>query len=167
MKKNIYVASSWRNPIQQEVVPFLRGQGHDVYDYREPIPGHHGFGWSRIDPNWMSWTAEKFRVALNHPLAEEGFTFDSKAMEWATEFCIVLPCGNSAHLEVGWAVGRGKRTSVFWPSKDVWTSSETAKQSPFRRAIEPELMYKLAEKVDPRYFCTTWDELKGFHGVGY
>ena len=29
---------------------------------------------------------------------------------WDDTFVLVLPCGRSAHLELGWAVGQGKRT---------------------------------------------------------
>ena len=32
----IYVASSWRNSYQQDVVSFLRNEGHEVYDYTHP-----------------------------------------------------------------------------------------------------------------------------------
>lgn len=39
----IYVASSWRNEIQPDVVSALQGVGHDVYDFRHPIDGIEGF----------------------------------------------------------------------------------------------------------------------------
>ena len=32
----IYVASSWRNPYQPEVVAALKKAGHEVYDFRNP-----------------------------------------------------------------------------------------------------------------------------------
>ena len=32
----IYVASSWRNSYQQDVVSFLRNEGHEVYDFTHP-----------------------------------------------------------------------------------------------------------------------------------
>lgn len=35
----IYVASSWRNPFQQEVVNILRDLGHEVYDFKNPHMG--------------------------------------------------------------------------------------------------------------------------------
>lgn len=47
----IYVASSWRNPYQPEVVAALRKAGHQVYDFRNPEdnPGgrsaHTEAGW--------------------------------------------------------------------------------------------------------------------------
>jgi len=49
---SIYVASSWRNTHQPSVVAALREAGHDVYDFRNPRPGDHGFHWSMIDPDW-------------------------------------------------------------------------------------------------------------------
>nr|DAI36486.1 MAG TPA: Nucleoside deoxyribosyltransferase [Caudoviricetes sp.] len=44
----IYVASSWRNQHQPQVVSFLREQGHEVYDFRHPA-GKTGFQWSQIE----------------------------------------------------------------------------------------------------------------------
>ena len=34
--KKVYVASSWRNPIQPAIVALLRGHALDVYDFRNP-----------------------------------------------------------------------------------------------------------------------------------
>lgn len=48
----IYVASSWRNSFQQDVVKFLRDVGHEVYDFKNPPHGRGGFSWSDIDKNW-------------------------------------------------------------------------------------------------------------------
>jgi hypothetical protein len=39
----LYVASSWRNARQPEVVARLREAGHEVYDFRNPAPGNTGF----------------------------------------------------------------------------------------------------------------------------
>ena len=39
----IYVASSWRNPYQPEVVAALRKAGHEVYDFRNPKDNPGGF----------------------------------------------------------------------------------------------------------------------------
>ncbi|MEQ1572451.1 MAG: hypothetical protein ABMA64_42920 [Myxococcota bacterium] len=57
----IYVASLWRNPSQPALVGALRADGHCVYDFRQPSPTDHGFGWSEIDPStnelrdWLRW----------------------------------------------------------------------------------------------------------------
>ncbi|MCR6647780.1 MAG: hypothetical protein NVV70_06430 [Cellulomonas sp.] len=127
--RRIYVASSWRNPDQPKVVDLLRARGFEVYDFRNP-PGRSGFSWSEIDPWWRSWTAEEYIAALEHPLAVAGYASDFAAMQWADTFVLVLPCGRSAHLELGWAVGAGKRTVIIT-----------------RDGEEPELMAKMVDHI--------------------
>ena len=126
----IYVASSWRNDYQSVVVSALRDEGHEVYDFKNPKPGNHGFHWSEIDPYWKNWSLLQYQEALKHPLSDEGFSLDFRAMCWADAFALVLPCGRSAHLELGWAVGAGKKTVIMLDG-----------------AVEPELMYKLVDHV--------------------
>lgn len=127
----IYLASSWRNPQQPAVVAELRDAGHEVYDFRNPPGGiENGFRWSEIDPDWMTWTADQYRQALGHPLAERGFKSDFDGMKWADTGVLLLPCGRSAHLELGWMAGAGKRTIIVT-----------------RTGEEPELMAKLADHV--------------------
>jgi hypothetical protein len=127
--RNIYVASSWRNPSQPSVVAYLREQGHNVYDFREPEPGNDGFRWSEIDPDWQQWNAETFRGALSHPVAQHGFALDMNALRWADTTILVMPCGRSAHLEAGYAAGAGQRVAILL-SRD--------------QPAEPELMYSMA-----------------------
>ena len=61
MAKKIYVASSWRNEFQPEVVKTLRALGHEVYDFRNPPHGRGGFQWSSIGEDWLEWSAEQYR----------------------------------------------------------------------------------------------------------
>ena len=128
-RKRIYVASSWRNPIQQEIVQVLRDSGHEVYDFRNPSPGNHGFAWSEVNPDWLQWTPEQFTRDLyaGNPAVIRGFQFDKDALDWADTCVLVLPCGRSAHLEAGYAAGQGKLT-LFYLHPDKF---------------EPELMYLL------------------------
>src|SRR5687768_13580956 len=111
--RKIYVASSWRNSGQFAVVEALRLCGHEVYDFKNPRPGNKGFAWSEIDPDWQGWSAARYRELLDHPIAKAGFASDFNAMKWADTFVLVLPCGRSAHLELGWAAGAGKQTLIL------------------------------------------------------
>jgi len=122
----IYVASSWRNDYQPDVVFGLREAGHQVYDFRHPGPGNDGFHWRQIDPKWKSWGARQFAEALSHPTAEHGFRLDYGAMQCAEACVLVLPAGRSAHMEASWFVGAGKPLLILLSDG------------------EPELMYKLA-----------------------
>jgi hypothetical protein len=133
----IYVASSWRNELQPEVVSILRTAGHEVHDFRHPAPGDQGFAWSEIDKNWKNWTARQFYNALHHPIAQKGFKADFDAMLWAEAFVLVQPCGRSAHLQLGWACGAGKRTIILLAHQQ-----------------EAELMYKCAD-----FICYTMSEV--------
>ena len=126
----IYVASSWKNPYFVEVVARLRAEGHEVYDFRNPPHGGHGFKWTEIDPDAHSWSFAQYREGLKHPKAERQFAADLEAMLWADSCVLVLPCGRSAHTEAGWFSGRGLKTIAYIPQFD-----------------EPELMYKLFDSV--------------------
>lgn len=63
----IYVASSWRNQHQPQVVSFLREQGHEVYDFRHPA-GKTGFQWSQIDEDCGIGVQTNIGLRLNIPL---------------------------------------------------------------------------------------------------
>lgn len=129
-RMKIYVASSWRNEVQPEVVATLRKLGHDVYDFKNPMPTGGGFTWSNVDEDWQNWNVNSYLQALCHPAAEAGFTSDYEAMQWADAFVLVMPSGRSSHLEAGWAIGQGKPTCILLASEQ-----------------EPELMYKLATRI--------------------
>jgi hypothetical protein len=148
----IYVASSWRNPWQPGVVRALRSERYEVYDFKNPTPGEHGFGWSEIDKGWRDWSPEAYRKALEDPIAEHGFKRDYDAMRWADACLLVLPCGRSAHLEAGWFMGHAtKACVVLLDPRDVTeahlTEAEQVEQWGRSIGFEPELMYKLTAHV--------------------
>lgn len=141
---SIYVASSWRNMMQQGVVHILRAAQFEVYDFQNP-PNGKGFHWGEIGLHHDNDEADvdEYILALQHSRAIEGFNSDMDAMKTADVFVLVLPCGRSAHLELGWAVGMGKKTAVLL--EDPCT---------------PELMYKMVDHLAPTVF-----DLLGWLGV--
>lgn len=148
----VYVASSWRNPIQPAVCAVLKAAGIEHYDFRNP-PGGTGFSWrdvkhadapAGIQAKGADWeSATDYLAMVNHPVAIEGFHSDFEAMRKADTFVLVLPCGKSAHLELGWAVGAGKRTAIL-----------------LEDPVEPELMYRMVDHLAPSLF-----DLLGWLGV--
>ncbi len=201
----VYVASSWRNPMQPAVIEVLRAAGIDCYDFRNP-DGGTGFSWSEVkgpdaepsrphcehcgtaivrstfaalgrwEPDYdpaddlEKWrhvatgyaacvtNASKFAIPkkgsdwesqaeylsmIEHPRAIEGYGADFAAMQKADTFVMVLPCGKSAHLELGWAVGAGKRTAIL-----------------LEDPVEPELMYRMVD-----HLATSVIDLLGWMGV--
>ena len=138
----VYVASSWRNPRQPEVVAHLRAAGHEVYDFRNPAPGEHGFGWREVAPEPPPWSAERTRAVLSHPVAVRGFHLDMSALVWCEACVMVQPCGRSAAFELGWAAGNGRATAVLLADGQ-----------------EPELMFKAANRL-----CVSLDEVVAYLG---
>ena len=141
-RRNIYVASSWRNRLQQKVVGVLSAHGHQVYDFKRPSKtADHGFRWEDVflphsnpvdgDPRPTDLaSATGYLAALTHPAAVLGFQRDYEAMLAADTFVLVLPCGRSAHLELGWAVGAGKHTAILLEDPCI-----------------PELMYMMVDRI--------------------
>jgi hypothetical protein len=135
-----YVASSWRNQVQPAVIEALRAAGVECYDFKNPPEGA-GFSWREVKPGYgrgiaakgADWeTAENYLSMVHHPRATEGFHADFGAMTKADTFVLVLPCGKSAHLELGWAVGAGTRTAIL-----------------LEDPVEPELMYRMVDLMTP------------------
>jgi hypothetical protein len=201
----VYVASSWRNPMQPAVIEVLKTAGIPAYDFRNPEHGT-GFSWAEVktwgmaasqtrcehcgapiahstfagmgrwepdvDPNndpvvWRhvstgyaaclalsdtyavpkkgsDWeTKADYLAMLDHPRSRAGFQSDFDAMQRADTFVMVLPCGKSAHLELGWAIGAGKRTAIL-----------------LEDPVEPELMYLMVD-----HLATSVIDLLGWLGV--
>ncbi|MGA7119544.1 MAG: hypothetical protein WBY94_05560 [Polyangiaceae bacterium] len=115
MNIRVYVASSWRNEArQQATVRALRDAGHNVYDFRNPAPGDTGFGWRQCSTPEQLKDPSRFRdEVLTHPIAREGFRKDMSALRGADATVLVLPCGRSAHLELGYAIGALQHTIVL------------------------------------------------------
>lgn len=123
---NIYVASSWRNNKQQEVVVALDKAGHNAYDFRN---AETAFSWTEID-NTYPWTIDVCQKAVNHPIAIAGFSNDMEALDNADLCVIVLPAGRSAHWELGYAAGRKIPVVAY-----------------FAGEIEPEIIYRECEAM--------------------
>jgi hypothetical protein len=135
----IYVASSWRNELQPRVVSTLRSAGHEVHDYKESASGHGEPTVEQVDDlTRMRFEPARFRELLTqHPMARSLFEKDMGALRACDACVLVLPCGKSAHLELGWAVGAGKRTLVLLQGE-----------------CEPDLMYKMVDRL-----CLSVDEV--------
>jgi hypothetical protein len=128
----IYVASSWKNEHQPAVVAALRTRPFDVYDFKDPAMDT-GFHWSKIDGHWSEWTPERYKKALQHPLAEAAYLADKKALDEADICVLVLPSGRSASWEFGYHFGRTGRPGIVYMPPDISFV-----------ASSPELMYREA-----------------------
>lgn len=107
----IYVASSWKNGLYDDVVARLRSAGHSVYDFRASATA---FDWRACATEDQLRDPRRFRdEVLTNRVAVDAFESDIGALRAADATVLVLPCGRSAHLELGFAVARGQRTIVL------------------------------------------------------
>jgi len=104
------VASSWQNDVYPKVVETLRQAGHDVYDFRRQ-------GGSDSNPSEM--TSDRLLDFLDEPKVRSIFQNDMDALIASDAVVCVLPCGRSAHLELGYGIGAGKRTVLLWHDGDA------------------------------------------------
>lgn len=134
----IYLASSWRNKWYPGILAALRHLEFQVHDFRDPA-GY--FTWDQCGQgDYREWTFEAYKKALDSPGANTGFSRDMTGLLNSSTTVLVGPCGRSAHLELGWAVGAGKHTAVY-----------------FTEPQEPELMYKMVNLL-----TQSWHELIDF-----
>ena len=150
-KSSIYLASSWRNPDQQNAIKALRKAGHPTYDFRNPDDewsktypgdGSGGFRWDEIDPHWVSWSPWAFLSALGTQTAQDGYDNDFNAMEKAGMCVLLLPCGRSAHIEAGYFAGHPDKSLHIVVPNALGERLEYAEKT-----WEPELMYKMADGI--------------------
>ena len=107
----LYVASAWRNATSALAMQnALLRAGHEVDCFCDDTGDRYVFHWQEITEEIRELNARTF---LSHPQAIRAFEEDRKWLDWADGVVMVLPCGNSAHLEAGYAVGCGKWLGIF------------------------------------------------------
>lgn len=127
--RSIYLASSWKNPIYPTVLGMLQLEGHDVYDFRE---ANSAFTWNELDPMWEDWAVNQYLRYLRSDKAERAFCNDMDALKRCDTCVMLTPCGRSASLELGYAVGARKDTFVLYAEDNL------------RKPVAAELMLCMA-----------------------
>jgi hypothetical protein len=117
----IYLASSWKNvDAIAKTVSALRDDNHQVYDFTNPNSGPwqvDGFKWQQISKDYKEWTFKEYtRTLYTNPEVRSAYLRDKAALDWC-DYCILqMPGGRSAHLELGYCSGRGKKTIIYYPT---------------------------------------------------
>lgn len=147
--RRVYLATSWKNTSYPSVLAAIHAAGHEVYDFRDD---NAAFNWRELQHpdrhDWQDWRFEEFRDVLAMPRAKDAFANDIDALEWADTGIVLLPCGRSAHMELGWLVGAGKPVALL---------RDPLEGQPFhhwRGATDAELMYGLVD-----YMASTTDDV--------
>ncbi len=115
MKTKIYLASSWKNKrIIDVIAKQLKNLGYEVDNFTDPSSGRFVFSWKELPQKTLSNLNAK--TFLEDWRAQKAFKEDKKNIDWADAVIMIMPCGRSSHLELGYAAGKGKQTVIYYPS---------------------------------------------------
>ena len=105
----IYIASSWQNPYLDDIVSILSDRNHEVRatgatrPAPPPFPGAAGSGGNQLEgPDGGLDSVMSF---LHLPSTQTSYQLDCATLVEAEVLLCVLPCGRSAHVELGMALG--------------------------------------------------------------
>jgi len=115
-KRVIYIIGSLRNPEVPRLANALEAGGYEVFaDWFAAGP--------EADDKWRDYEklrGKTFKQALEGYAAKNVFAFDKRHLERATDVVLMAPAGKSGHLELGWALGKGKRGYYLLDNPDRW-----------------------------------------------
>lgn len=130
----IYLIGSLRNTRAVLLGNRLRGAGVEVFD------DWHAAG-PEADDKWREYEQRRgrtYKEALRGEAAQHVYEFDLRHLQQCDGAILVLPCGKSGHLELGWMLGKGKPGFILMEGEpERW-----------------DVMYLFATEV-----CSTEDEL--------
>lgn len=107
---NIYLSSSWKNRDRvRSLAVRLRGHGHEVYDFTDPLCRST----PKIPPEQFpeQFDPEKHiygEYLTSVPEWREAINANRGALEMCDAVVLMLPCGLDAHADAYYAFGRGK-----------------------------------------------------------
>ena len=135
----IYLIGSLRNEKIPHVAKEIRELGFEVFDdWFSPGPEADDF-WRKFE----KVRGSSYKEALSNYAAKHIYNFDKRHIDRADIGVLFMPGGKSAHLELGYMIGRGKRCFVLFDKEpERW-----------------DLMYQFAMENEGD-ICFSMDDLK-------
>jgi nucleoside 2-deoxyribosyltransferase len=135
----IYLIGSLRNEKIPHVAKEIRELGFEVFDdWFSPGPEADDF-WRKFE----KVRGSSYKEALSNYAAKHIYNFDKSHIDRADIGVLFMPGGKSAHLELGYMIGRGKRCFVLFDKEpERW-----------------DLMYQFAMENEGD-ICFSMDDLK-------
>lgn len=106
----VYIIGSLRNEEIPSLGNALRRIGITAFD------DWHGAG-PEADDFWKSYEVSRgrgYEEALYGEAARNTFDFDKRHLDECDAGVLVMPAGKSAHMEIGYLVGKGKRAYILF-----------------------------------------------------
>lgn len=115
-KIKIYLIGSLRNPEVPKMSQEMRKLGFNVFD-----------DWfaagPEADDKWRDYEKARehtYREALTGLAADHVYQFDKKHLDDCDIAILFLPAGKSAHLELGYVIGKGKIGYILLDNPERW-----------------------------------------------
>lgn len=111
MPNRVYVVGSLRNP----EVPKLAAELRELGIFESVFDDWHSAG-PHADDCWRDYEKARghtLQQALRGTAARNIFNFDCRHLVRADIVIMLMPAGKSAHLELGWAIGRGAKGYIL------------------------------------------------------
>ena len=111
-KRVIYIIGSLRN----KNIPIVANKLREANKDWEIFENWHSSGPEADDflRDYCKGKGLSYKETLKDPAAVNTYNFDKRHMTRATDVVMVMPAGKSGHLELGWAIGKGKRGYVLF-----------------------------------------------------
>ncbi len=106
----IYLIGSLRNPEIPKIAAALRNAGHEVFDDWHAAGPHADDEWQKYEQGRGFDMGE----ALAGYAAKHTFEYDKHHLNRCDTVILVMPAGKSAHTELGYAIGKSKRSFVLF-----------------------------------------------------
>jgi hypothetical protein len=109
----IYISSSWKNRERvRALAEMLRGDGHEVYDFTDPSCRKSEEIPPERFPEEFDPEQHLYSEYLDRPEWHQAVSENRQALDRCDLVVLLLPCGNDAHADWAYAVGRGKKSVV-------------------------------------------------------
>jgi hypothetical protein len=109
-RKTIYIIGSLRNPLIPAFANEIQALGFEAFaDWYAAGP--------EADDKWRDYAKERgltYGEALASYAATHVFNFDKQHIDRSDAVVMLMPAGKSGHLELGYAIGSGKRGYILF-----------------------------------------------------
>ena len=115
-KLKVYVIGSLRNPEVPKIAQEIRKLGFDVFD------DWYAAG-PEADDKWRDYEKARghsYREALKGYAADHVYKFDLRHLDECDIAVLYMPAGKSAHLELGYVIGKGKVGYIVLDNPERW-----------------------------------------------
>ena len=142
----IYLIGSLRNPHVPEVGECLREHGFEVFDDWFAGGEHADDAWREYEQG----RGHSYIEALRGHAARHVFEYDHEHLDRADGAVLVMPCGKSGHLELGYILGQGKPGFIYMPEEPVRWDVMALFADGVHRTMDGLVMALKLEFGDPR-----------------